>query len=72
MELLSGKLRAVLESDDCRLTEIVDADSLRRMLDTGGASFGKNWFGQLMTVPQIYAYMLQLEYWLREYNVQIV
>lgn len=72
MELLSGKLRAVLDSDDCRITSIVNADRLRELIDTGGASFGKNWYGQLMTVPQIYAYMLQIEYWLREYNVEIV
>lgn len=72
MELLSGKLCSVLDSDDCRLTSIVNADRLRELLDTNGASFGKNWFGQLMTVPQIYAYMLQIEYWLREYNVEIV
>lgn len=69
---LSERLRSVLDSDDCRLTSIVDGDKLRELLDTDGASFGKNWFGQLMTVPQIYAYMLQIEYWLREYDVEIV
>ena len=71
MELLSRRLREVLDRDDCRLAEIVSADKLREMLDTGGASFTKNWFGQLMTVPQIYAYMLQIEYWMREYAVEI-
>ena len=71
LELLSRKLRAVLASDDCRLTEIVSADKLRNLLDTNGASFTKNWYGQLMTLPQIYAYMLQIEYWLREYNIEI-
>lgn len=71
LELLSRKLRAVLVSDDCRLTEIVSADKLRNLLDTNGASFTKNWYGQLMTLPQIYAYMLQIEYWLREYNIEI-
>ena len=38
MELLSGKLRSVLDSDDCRLTSIVNADRLRELLDTNGAS----------------------------------
>lgn len=71
LELLSGRLRRLLDSGDCRLTEIVNADKLREMLDTNGASFSKNWFGQLMTVPQIYAYMLQIECWLREYDVEI-
>lgn len=72
LELLSGRLRSVLEKDDCRLVELVSADKVRELLDTNGASFTKNWFGQLMTLPQIYAYLLQTEYWLREYNVEII
>lgn len=71
MELLSGRLRKLLESGDCRLTEIVNADGLKKMLDTNGASFTKNWYGQLMTVPQIYAYFLQTEAWMRKYGVTI-
>ena len=67
--LLAARLEELLQSDDCRLTEIVDADALRKMLDTNGASFGKNWYGQLMTVPQIYAYFLQIDIWLKEYSV---
>lgn len=72
LELLSRRLRSVLDRDDCRLVEMVSADKLREMLDSGGASFTKNWYGQLMTLPQIYAYMLQIEYWLREYDAEIV
>lgn len=69
MELLSGKLRKLLAGDDCRLTEIVNADALREMLDTNGASFTKNWYGQLMTAPQIFAYFLQIDAWLKRYDV---
>lgn len=71
LRLLSERLRSVLDRDDCRLVELVSADKLRELLDTNGASFTKNWYGQLMTLPQIYAYMLQTEFWLREYNVEI-
>lgn len=69
LELLSKRLTDVLNSEDCRLVELVNADELRKMLATNGASFKKNWYGQLMTVPQIYAYFLQTEFWLRKYNV---
>ena len=65
-------MRNLLKSSDCRLVEIVNADRLREMLDTDGRSFTKNWYGQLMTVPQIYAYFLQIETWLKEYNVNII
>ena len=71
LELLANRLRDILKSDECRLTEIVNADALREMLDTNGASFTKNWYGQLMTVPQIFAYFLQINAWLNKYNVII-
>ncbi len=69
--LLTEKLTAAMRSPDCRFTEMVDADKVRAMLADGGAGFGKNWYGQLMTVPQIFAYFLQLDRWMREYNVVI-
>lgn len=71
MQLLTERLTRCIGSPDCRLTEIVSRDALREMLDSGGASFTKNWYGQLMTVPQIYAYFLQMDKWLREYEVII-
>lgn len=67
-KLLAERLRSLL-SGDCRLKEAVNADALRDFVDSDGKSFTKNWYGQLMTVPQIYAYFLQLETWLREYDV---
>ncbi len=71
MELLSGKLKTLLDSGECRLTELVNESALRKMLETNGASFKKNWYGQLMTVPQIYAYFLQIEYWMQRYKVEV-
>lgn len=65
--LLSERLKRLL--DNSRLEEVVNIDALRKFIDTQGASFTKNWYGQLMTVPQIYAYFIQLDSWLRNYNV---
>lgn len=71
LKVLSNKLKSLTESDNCRVIEIVNADALREMLDTNGASFTKNWYGQLMTVPQIFAYFLQIDAWLKKYDVII-
>jgi asparagine synthase (glutamine-hydrolysing) len=30
------------------------------------------WFGQLMTIAQFFAYLIQMDTWLREYKVEIV
>ena len=38
---------------------------------TDGGSFAKPWFGQLMMGPQLLAYFIQLELWLRRYQIRI-
>ena len=30
------------------------------------------WFGQLMAGPQLMAYLISINYWLKRYNVEIV
>ena len=30
------------------------------------------WYGQLMTRPQIMAYFVQMDYWMRKYQVKVV
>jgi asparagine synthase (glutamine-hydrolysing) len=45
--------------------------TVRSLIETRGVSFGRPWFGQLMRGPQLIAYLLQLELWMREYNVVV-
>jgi asparagine synthase (glutamine-hydrolysing) len=71
MRLVKLALIEILISDDCRITEIYEKKKLNELIESSGASFGKNWFGQLMSAPQIFAYLIQLEYWLREFDVQV-
>lgn len=69
--LMLRKFGSLLKNPDCRLFEIMDKDRLLEIERTEGAAFRKNWYGQLMATPQMFAYMIQLEYWLRSYNVEI-
>jgi asparagine synthase (glutamine-hydrolysing) len=69
MEIVSKRLRDVLASSSAPLTQIVRKDALLHLLTEGRPS---PWYGQLMTGPQIIAYMLQLNYWLERYGVEII
>lgn len=71
MNYVIGKLSEILQADDCRLTEIFERRELQRLIETGGKSFRNNWYGQLMTAPQVFAYLIQTEYWLRSFNVKL-
>jgi asparagine synthase (glutamine-hydrolysing) len=39
------------------------------LIDSKGSSFTTPWFGQLMTGPQLIAYLYQFDIWAEEYNI---
>lgn len=65
-------LEDVLQQKSSILYELFNKVQLEELLATGGASFKKPWFGQLMAGPQLLAYFVQLHYWFENYNVQLV
>ena len=58
----------IINNQDCKIKYILDERKLNELLDTKGSSFLKPWFGQLMTGPQLIAYLIQLNMWLERYN----
>lgn len=69
MQLVSGMLKDTLKEKDVPLLQIVNRESLISLFD---ASYIWPWYGQLMQVPQTIAYMLQINFWLKHYNIRIV
>ena len=69
MAEVSRRLRAILADRTSPLTQLVRRDALEALLEDDKA---QPWYGQLMTTPQTIAYMLQVDYWLRKYNVRVV
>jgi len=61
-------LQARLESGKSRLTELLKKDVLTQLQ----APENKTWFGQLMGVPQLMAWLLQMDYWLEKYDIELV
>ena len=49
------------------LSQHLDKGKLQEVLDGG-----KTWFGQLMSSPQLVAWLIQLDYFIEKYNVDIV
>ena len=60
--------RQVLEDGDAPIYELVERQAL---MDLAEGTVARPWFGQLMAGPQLMAYMVQLNGWLREYDVRI-
>ncbi len=66
LELVSGRLEHLLAQKDAPLFQLVDRQAAKALLT---AEYAWPWYGQLMKVPQTICYLLQLDFWLREYNV---
>ena len=70
-KLVFERFREAASQPDFRLPCILDGGKISDLISTEGRSFSENWYGQLMTTPQMFAYLLQLEQWLRIYDPQI-
>jgi asparagine synthase (glutamine-hydrolysing) len=69
LELVSNLLKEVIQDKQSPILQIVKPESLAVLLST---DFSWPWYGQLMQRPQIIAYMLQINLWLKHYSLHIV
>lgn len=69
LELVSDMLRQVLQNPASPILQIVRREALEGLLT---AEFSWPWYGQLMRLPQTIAYMLQINYWMQAYNIQLL
>ncbi len=70
-KLLGERLLAVLEDSSSPINALIDGSKVKTFLHTP-SDYGKPWYGQLMAGPQMLAFMLQVNYWLKKYNVRII
>ena len=70
-ELAAALVQNCYEDKSSPLHQLFDDDALKQLIDTKGASFPLPWYGQLMSGPQLLAYLYQIDCWMREYQVQI-
>lgn len=69
LTLVSGMLRQVISDAHSPILQIVRKEALEQLLN---AEYTWPWYGQLMKVPQTVAYMLQINFWLSAYKIQLI
>jgi asparagine synthase (glutamine-hydrolysing) len=70
-ERVCSIMNQILHDTSSPILQIIDADKIQKLVETKGGSFGRPWFGQLMTGPQLIAYLIQLDIWMRKYKVRL-
>ena len=67
-ELVSKQMEELLAQGNEPLLQIVKKEKLQELLHEDRSI---PWYGQLMNTPQTIAYLLQVNYWMKTYHVQI-
>ncbi|MGQ9496944.1 MAG: asparagine synthase (glutamine-hydrolyzing) [Desulfotomaculales bacterium] len=64
-----NRLLCILNNPGSPLLPLVNVAAVRALARADAAHIRLPWFGQLMTGPQLMAYLIQVDIWLREYGV---
>lgn len=67
--LVEEKLRKLLEKKDAPLFSLVNQSAVESIFEN---KLVWPWYGQLMGRPQLMAFLLQINFWLQAYDVQIL
>ena len=70
-ELVSKRLQERYEDPTSPLHELFDDVKLKELIDTKGESFQLPWYGQLMSGPQLLAYLYQIDRWIVTKHISI-
>jgi asparagine synthase (glutamine-hydrolysing) len=71
LEAVRDLMLAKLEDASSPLLPFINRQSVRELAMTIKRDTNIPWFGQLMNAPQLLAYLLQIDFWLKEYKIII-
>lgn len=69
--LIAEKLQSRLNSSKCVVNKIFDKNKLNDLIASKGSSLTQPWFGQLMSGPQLLAFIYQLDLWFEIFNIEL-
>lgn len=68
--MMAERLSACVQENSI-LLQIFDKDALNELIKSRGKSYQFPWFGQLMSGPQLLAYIYTLHVWLSDERIQL-
>jgi asparagine synthase (glutamine-hydrolysing) len=72
LSVVRSRLLERLDDPSSPLLPLIDVSRIKELAASTDAGSHLPWFGQLMSGPQLFAYLLQIDYWLRHYKVKLV
>ncbi|OOM13561.1 asparagine synthase (glutamine-hydrolyzing) [Clostridium saccharobutylicum] len=71
-DIVCRMLTDILDKKSSPIHEIIDDKVVKEIVRTRGESYKSPWYGQLMTGPQLLAYLIQVNTWLEQYNINLL
>lgn len=68
---VKGMLKGIMKDRNAPINSLLNREYILNILNTDGKAFTRPWFGQLMTGPQLIAYLCQVNMWLEKYQPKI-
>ena len=65
---VKSMLYEIMSNPNAPINSLLNRQYILEILETDGKAFSRPWFGQLMTGPQLIAYLCQVNMWLEKYN----
>ncbi|WP_418550796.1 asparagine synthase-related protein, partial [Hungatella sp.] len=70
-KLLTSRVREIMSDASSPVMQFLDRKKLETFLKSP-SDYGKPWYGQLMAGPQMLAYVLQIDYWMKTYKITLL
>ena len=68
---VQNMLTEIMKDKNAPINNLLNRNVILNILKTNGSAFSRPWFGQLMTGPQLMAYLCQVNMWLEMYKPKI-
>ena len=71
LKCVKNMLSKIMEDKNAPINILLNRNYILEIIETDGNAFSRPWFGQLMTGPQLMAYLCQVNMWLERYQPKI-
>jgi len=71
-QIVKEGLSKIMRNENAPINNLLNRKYILDIIQTEGKAFSRPWFGQLMTGPQLMAYLIQVNMWLEKYKPEII
>ena len=72
LKTVKTMLSNIMTNKNAPINDLLNSSYILEILESNGTAFSRPWFGQLMTGPQLIAYLCQVNMWLEKYQPKII